>query len=64
MLKNVRFSFVFIIERVFIKGIHRKVLKIKTTFASITIPNYAFSKKTITNSLKPQVQRLMKIVDF
>ena len=58
------FRFFFIIERVFIRGIHRKDKTIKTVFESIPIPKYAFSKNKNTNSLKPQVQRLMKTVDF
>ena len=42
MKKYVIFSF-FIIERVFIRGIHRKDKNIKTVFESIPIPKYAFS---------------------
>ena len=49
MSKMCDFRVFFIIERVFIKGIH---IKIKTTFASITIPNYAFSKKNNYNFFK------------
>ena len=62
--KNVLFSVLFIIERVFINGIHRKDKKVKTVFASIPIPNYAFSKNKKYNSLKPQVQCLMKTIRF
>ena len=61
--KHVIFSF-FIIERVFIRGIRRKNKKVKTVFASIPIRKYTFSKNKNVNSLKPQVQRLMKTVDF
>ena len=53
-----------IIERVFIRGIHRKDKQVKTVFESIPIPKYAFSKNKNTHSLKPQVQRLVKNVDF
>ena len=53
-----------IIGRVFFQGIHRKDKNIKTVFESIPIPKYAFSKNKNKNSLKPQVQRLMKTVDF
>ena len=38
--------------------------KEKTDFASIPIRKYTFSKNKTVNSLKPQVQRLMKTVDF
>ena len=62
--KNVWFPVFFIIERVFIKGIHRKDKKVKTVFPSITIPNYVFSKNKNTDSLKPQVQWLMKTINF
>ena len=54
----------FVIERVFIRGIHRKDKKMKMLFESIPIPKYAFSKNKNAISLKPQVQRLMKTVDF
>ena len=42
----------------------QKRQKMKTVFESIPIPKYAFSKNKNKNSLKPQVQRLMKTVDF
>ena len=42
----------------------QKRQKIKTVFESIPIPKYAFSKNLNTNSLKTQVQRLMKTIDF
>ena len=58
------FRFFFIIEQVFIKGVHRKDKKVKTVFASITIPNYVFSKNENKHSLKPQVQCLIKTIDF
>ena len=53
-----------IIEQVFFKGVHRKDKNAKSVFASIPIPNYAFSKIKKSNSLKPQVQCLMKTIDF
>ena len=48
----------------FIRGIRRKNKKVKTVFASIPSRKYTFSKNKNVNSLKPQVQRLMKTVDF
>ena len=62
--KSVWFSVFFIIEQVFLKCIHRKNKKAKPVFASITIPSYVFSKNINTLSLKPQVQCLMKTIDF
>ena len=44
-LKKRVFSVFFIIERVFVKGIHRKIKKVKLVFASFLIRNYTFSKK-------------------
>ena len=57
-------DFFSVIERVFIRGIRRKNKKVKTVFASIPSRKYTFSKNKNVNSLKPQVQRLMKTVDF
>ena len=62
--KNVWFSVFFIIEQVFFKGVHRKDKKAKSVFTSIPIPNYTFSKNKNANSLKLQVQCLMKTIDF
>ena len=48
----------------FLKGVHRKDKNAKSVFASIPIPNYTFSKNNNVNSLKLQVQCLMKTIDF
>ena len=58
------FRFFFIIGQVFFKGVHRKGKKVNTVFASIPIPNYVFSKNKNNNSLKPQLQCLMKTIAF
>ena len=42
----------------------QKRQNIKTTSESIPIPKYVFSKNKNKNYLKPQVQRLVKSVDF
>ena len=42
----------------------QKRQKMKMLFESIPIPKYVFSKNKNAHSLKPQVQRLMKTVDF
>ena len=39
----------FIIEQVFFKGVHRKDKNVQTVFASIPIPNFAFSKNKDEN---------------
>mgnify|MGYP003718493589 CR=1 FL=1 len=43
-MKKRGFAVVFIVERVFFKGIHRKTKKMKTLFASILISSCVFFK--------------------
>ena len=63
-MKKTFFTVFFIIERWFIKGIYKKIKKVKTVFASILIPSCVFLKTKKQNILNHRVQSIMKITIF
>ena len=63
-MKTPTLAVVFMIERWFFKGIHRKNKNMNNVFASILIPKCVFSKTKMQNILIHRIQFIMKIMIF